>query len=155
MKKNIFSIALSFGILISIAFTSDSNCDSKLLKKEGIAELSPFFYSASKINTIEYGYKQEVIEIEVPLFRGEQYKMIFNKKALPKDVIIEVYDKPKDKSSRDLLFTSKDVSGDIISYQPTKSKNHYVNYIIPKADGIKESGCLVFILGYQLTFLDN
>lgn len=154
MKKPIISYTLLFGILISMAFASDSNCDSKGLKKEGIAELSPFFYSASKINVINYTYKQEMLEIEVPLFRGEQYKMIFNKKALPKDVIIEIYDKPKDKSSRNLLFSSKDSSGDIVSYQPTKSKNHYVNYLIPKADGEKESGCIVFILGYQLTFLD-
>ena len=79
--------------------------------------------------------------------------MVFNKKGLPKDVVIEIFDKDKSHSSRKALFTSKDNSADIVSFTPKKSKNMFISYTIPKADGIKESGCLVFILGYQLTFV--
>lgn len=154
MKKFFYIITLVTFALFSTALT-EGECDSKALKKEGIAQLSPYFYSASKVNIINYKYKQEIKEIEVPLFKGERYKLIFNKTALPKDVLIEVYDKSRDKSSRNKLFTSEGSSEQILSYSPKKSRKLFVNYTIPEADGMKESGCLVFILGYQLTFLDD
>lgn len=156
MKKLFYYASISlFSFLLIAAASSSENCDSKALKKEGINLLDPFFYSAAKINTISYDYKQTRTEIEVPLFKGEKYRMVFNKKALPKDVIIEVYDKDKSKSSRSPIFTSKDLTDDIITFEPEKSKKMYVNYVIPESGGIKETGCLVFVLGYQLTFLDD
>ena len=140
---------------MALAATNSETCDSKTLKKQGIAELNPYFYSAAKVNTINYDYKITRKEIEVPLFKGEKYKMVFNKKALPKDVVIEVYDKDQTTSNRKALFSSKDSSGDIVTFEPKKSKKMYVNYVIPEAGEITESGCLVFILGYQLTFLED
>jgi len=132
---------------------SDTNCDTKILKKEGITELNPFYYSASKVNVVNYDYKVSRKEIEVVLFKGEKYKMVFNKKGLPKDVIIDIFDKDKSHSKRNSLFTSEGNSAQIISYSPEKSKTMYVRYTIPKADEVNESGCIVFILGYQLTFI--
>jgi hypothetical protein len=81
--------------------------------------------------------------------------MIFNKKGLPKDVIIEVYDKDKTHDGREALFTSKGSAESIVSYEPEKSKKMYVNYIVPQAEGENKTGCLVFILGYQLSFIKD
>lgn len=155
MKRIIYSATFLIITFLAIAATNSETCDSKTLKKEGIAELNPYFYSAAKVNTITYDYKSTRKEIEVPLFKGEKYKMVFNKKALPKDVIIEVYDKDQTSSNRSPLFTSKDSNESIVTFEPKKSKKMYVNYVIPEAGDIKEDGCLVFILGYQLTFLED
>lgn len=150
LTLSLFSIAT---ILVLCAAFTEPNCDSKTLKKEGISELNPFYYSASKVNTISYDYKASRKEIEVPLFKGEKYKMVFNKKGLPKDVVVEIFDKDNSHANRKAVFTSEGNTADIISYAPEKSKNMFIRYTIPKADGVKEEGCLVFILGYQLTFV--
>lgn len=128
-------------------------CDSKSLKKAGISELNPYYYSSSKVNIIKYDYKEKRKEIEVPLFKGEKYRMVFNKAALPKDVVIKIYNKDQEHEGRSPIFTSEGMEGDLIIYEPKKSKNLFVNYIIPPAKGKDETGCLVFILGYQLTFI--
>lgn len=129
------------------------SCDSKALKKAGISELNPFYYSSSKVTTITYDYKPQRKEIEVPLFKGEKYKMVFNRSDLPKNVEIKIFDKDKDHSGRTPIFSSEGNEDGIIEFEPKKSKKLYVNYMIPEAKGEKEGGCLVFILGYQLTFI--
>lgn len=154
MKKKLYFVAFILLSFFLVSYTT-GDCDSKTLKKEGITNLNPFFYSASKVNIISYEYKETRKEIEVPLFKGETYRLIFNKKGLPKDVVIEIYDKDMNSGDRTPLFSSKDLTSEIVSYEPQKSKKLYVNYVIPKADGEKKTGCMVFILGYQLTFLDD
>lgn len=154
MKRTIYLLLFLVAGWISTAATVDEKCDTRALKKEGIANLNPYYYSAAKINLVNYDYKASRKEIEVPLFKGEKYKLVFNKKGLPKDVVIEIYDKDKEHAGRTPLFTSEGNVDPIVSYEPQKSKKLYVNYIIPKSDGEKEEGCLVFILGYQLTFID-
>tara|TARA_R110000868_G_scaffold139265_1_gene354025 strand:- start:748 stop:1254 length:507 start_codon:yes stop_codon:yes gene_type:complete len=153
MKKialALFSIVAVFTMSSAIM---ETDCESKSLKKEGVAELNPYYYSASKVTEISFDYKSSRREIEVPLFKGERYKMVFNKKGLPKDVVVEVFDKDKTHENRKAVFTSEGNSAQILSYSPEKSKNMFIRYTIPKANGVKESGCMVFVLGYQLTFL--
>ncbi|MBL4707906.1 MAG: hypothetical protein JKY48_05630 [Flavobacteriales bacterium] len=152
--KKLFLVCLGIATILTLSSAIEGKtCESKTLKKEGISELNPFYYSASKITLIDYDYKASRKEIEVPLFKGEKYKMVFNKKGLPKDVLIEIFDKDKSHEHRHPLFTTKDDAADIVSYIPEKSKKMYVRYTIPKSEGIKDSGCIVFILGYQLTFV--
>lgn len=153
--KKILLACLVFATLFTMTSAIEGeSCDTKALKKEGVAELNPYYYSASKVNVISYDYKASRKEIEVPLFKGEKYKMVFNKKGLPKDVLIEIFDKDKSHTGRKALFTTEGNNSDIVSYTPTKSKKMYINYTIPQAKGEKETGCVVFLLGYQLTFIE-
>lgn len=152
MRKLVLA-CLGLAAVLTLSSAGESSCDSKTLKKEGISELNPFYYSASKVNVINYEYKASRKEIEVPLFKGEKYKMVFNKKGLPQDVLIEVFDKDKSHEHRHPLFTTEGNAAEVVSYTPEKSKKMYIRYTIPKADGEKEPGCIVFILGYQLTFV--
>ncbi len=156
MKKILFTSMLLFSsLLINQLFAQTANCDIKALKKEGIAQLSPFYYSSAKVSKIEYQNEQLTKEIEVPLFKGEQYRMVFNRKALPQEVEIQVYDQDKSHESRKALFSSKGDNRDILYFEPEKSKRHYVTYTIPAVTETVEAGCLVFVLGYQLTFVDT
>lgn len=157
MKKLIISSILLSTVLLYVAAISPNSpsnpdCDIKSLKKEGVAKLNPFYYSASKVTSIKYTDSAQIIEIQVPLFKGEKYRMLFNTKALPKDIKIEIYDKDNTSENRKAVFSSKTGKEDIIVYEPNKIKKHFVNYIIPEGTNV-ESGCMVFMLGYQLTFI--
>ncbi len=155
MKRFIYACSFLVISALSIAAITETSCDAKALKKEGISELNPFYYSASKITSIAYGYRVVKKEIEVPLFKGEKYRMVFNKAGLPKDVVIEIFDKDKSHDGREPIFSSKGNTETMVSFEPKKSKKMYVNYVIPKANGLKETGCVAFVLGYQLSFLKD
>ena len=156
--KNILKIIGLFLVAFSLfAGAPEAECDKKALKKAGIAALKPFYYSSAKVTEIKYQYKTVKKEIEVPLFKGEKYRMVFNKSALPIDIDIEIYDKDQEHrgSGHKPLFSSKDTEGDIVTFEPKKSKTLYINYVIPKGKRDTKIGCMAFILGYQLTFIQD
>lgn len=154
MKKYIFTTAIVFSFIIGISSPLEGNfiCPSRELKDEIKPELKPDFkYDSSKTTRISITKEEQVKEIEVPLFIGEKYKFIFNTKKLPKDVVIEVYDKKQGKKNRELLYTSsKDTpTGNTYAYEPEKSRTMYINYRVPALEESK-SGCVVFLLGYRI-----
>ena len=162
MKKIGIYFLLAAFALTTISGTIETNssetavkCNTKALKKEGISLLNPYYYSSSKVSVINYDAKQTRKEIEVPLFKGEKYRMIFNKTELPKDVEIRIYDKSDENEGRSPIFSSNESKGNMVIYEPNKSKTLYVNYIIPAAEGEMNGGCVVFVLGYQLTFITD
>lgn len=161
MKKSLQLIAvLTMFIAITAAGEKKSltnTCVNKEAKLEAIDSLNTFFYASSKVTNIDYTYRQSVKEVEVPLFKGESYRMVFNRQDLPKNVEVEIYDKSWKEDGRNLLYSSKDQdpSSNILAFEPKRAKNLFINYIIPPAEGSKETGCIVFVLGYQLTFIKN
>jgi hypothetical protein len=162
MKKiGIYFLLAAFGLITSSG-TIDSNssndpikCNTKALKKEGISLLNPYYYSSSKVSVINYDDKQTRKEIEVPLFKGEKYRLIFNKTELPKDIEIRIYDKSDENEGRSPIFSSNESEGKMVIFEPKKSKPLYVNYIIPAGEAEQKGGCIVFVLGYQLTFITD
>lgn len=149
-----FFVLTFAGIAPKEGSSSNSNCEVKALKKEGISKLSPYYYSSSKVTSISFADTVQFREIEVPLFRGEKYRMVFNSKALPKGITIEVFDKDRSSSARKPLFSTTSSDENIAIYEPEKAKRHYVRYSIPAGSNI-ENSCMVFVLGYQLTFIEN
>jgi|SRR5690554_182389 len=155
MKRIIFSSLLVSTLLLYVAAISPQNaseCDIKSLKKEGISKLNPYYYSASKVTSINYKDSTQIIEVQVPLFKGEKYRMLFNTKGLPEDIKIEIFDKDINSSGRKAVFSTKTGKDDLIVYEPDKIRKHYINYVIPEGSNV-EPGCIVFMLGYQLTFI--
>ena len=69
-------------------------------------------------------------------------------------MVVEIYDRSRDKDSRKKLYSSEGSSEQILVYEPKNLKNS-LSIMWYKGDGVEETGCLVFILGYQLTFLDD
>jgi hypothetical protein len=160
MKK---SLQLFASLAIFIALTAASGqkvtntCVNKEAKLKAIDSLNSFFYASSKITNIDYTYRTSVKELQVPLFKGEKYRMVFNRQDLPKNVEVEIYDKSWKEDNRNLLYSSKEIDQktDILTFEPKRSKDLYINYIVPPAEGSKETGCIVFVLGYELTFIKN
>lgn len=146
--KPIVSIVIVF---VLMAFqTGDVLCNSKELKEKAKLALEPYKYDSSELTRILYKAKETVKEVEVPLFIGEKYRIVFELEALPKQVEVQIYNKDKDSKNRKLLFSSKDM-GDKKEFQfeVSKVRHVYVDYIIPPTEAGSYSGCAVFMVGYK------
>lgn len=146
--KPIVSIVIVF---VLMAFqTGDVLCNAKELKEKAKLALEPYKYDSSELTRILYKAKETVKEVEVPLFIGEKYRMVFELEALPKQVEVQIYNKDKDSKNRKLLFSSKDM-GDKKEFQfeISKVRHVYVDYIVPPTEAGSYSGCAVFMVGYK------
>jgi hypothetical protein len=146
--KPIVSIVIVF---VLMAFQGgDVLCNSKELKEKAKLALEPYKYDSSELTRILYKAKETVKEVEVPLFIGEKYRIVFELEALPKQVEVQIYNKDKDSKNRKLLFSSKDM-GDKKEFQfeVSKVRHVYVDYIIPPTEAGSYSGCAVFMVGYK------
>ncbi|MEO8762471.1 MAG: hypothetical protein ABI388_12720 [Bacteroidia bacterium] len=151
--KTIKLISFLTLLLISLAFkqSKEASCDPKTLKERAQKELDPFTYDMSKLTHIAYRSKSTFKEIEAPLFIGEKYRLVFNTEALPKQIIVSVYNRDKESSKRKLLFTTKGAPADkkFFTFDISFARKTFIDYEIP-ADSTSGGGCIVFMLGYKV-----
>lgn len=146
--KPLFSIILVF---VLMAFQGgDVLCNAKELKEKARNVLEPYKYDSSELTRILYKKKESIKEVEVPLFIGEKYRMVFELEALPKKVEVQIYNKDKESKNRKLLFSSKDL-GDKkeFTFEVSKVRHVYVDYVVPPTEEGSYSGCAVFMVGYK------
>ena len=148
--KPFLSLLIVFG-LMSFEGSDPILCDAKILKEKAEDLLNPFKYDSSELTRILYKNTESVKEVEVPLFIGEKYKIVFVTEALPKGVEIQIYNKDKESKNRKLLFSYKDASSEKenIQFEISKSRHVFVDYIIPPVEEGSFSGCVVFAVGYK------
>ena len=147
--KSIFSIVIIF---MMMAFQGgDVLCDAKELKEKAKNLLDPYKYDSSELTRILYKNKETLKEVEVPLFIGEKYRIVFELEALPKEVEVQIYNKDKDSKNRKLLFSSKDLGADKKEFQfeISKVRHVFIDYVIPPTEAGSYSGCAVFMVGYK------
>ena len=78
MKKIIKPIVSIILVFVLMAFQGgDVLCNAKDLKEKAKNTLEPYKYDSSELTRILYKKKESVKEIEVPLFIGEKYRMVF------------------------------------------------------------------------------
>lgn len=151
MKKIIKPLFGSLLVFVLMAFQGgDILCNAKELKEKARVTLEPYKYDSSELTRIVYKKKESVKEIEVPLFIGEKYRMVFELEALPKGIEVQIYNKDKESKNRKLLFSSKEI-GDKkeFEFEISKVRHVYVDYIIPPTEAGSYSGCAVFMVGYK------
>jgi hypothetical protein len=143
------------GLVFAYGFTTiqtQDNCDKKTLTMSCKKKMEPFKYDSQKFTKINFTKKVQQLEVEVPVFIGEKYRLVFNTSSLPKQVLINVYTKDKESKKREPIFTTKDLKAgeNEISFDVPRVRNLYVDYDVP-ADTTtqKLSGCLVFMVGYK------
>lgn len=155
--KRFFMIGVP-ALLILVSLTGAAiqqavTCDQKALKDAARAKLDPYKYDSGKVTQLRYKNKAQVKEIEVPVFIGEKYRMVFNAEAVSKDVVISVYNKDKDTKNRKVLWTSKnDPPGTKMHvFEPENAKfKFFVDYDLPAVtDSVSSQECMVFMLGYK------
>ncbi|MGL4597564.1 MAG: hypothetical protein ACRCYO_08555 [Bacteroidia bacterium] len=143
--------AVAFFALTAAAIQTSEACDAKELKAQAKKALDPFTYDSGKITKIMYKPKTQLKEIEVPVFIGEKYRMVFNTEGLSRNVVINIYNKDKESKDRKPIFTTKQAPAAqrIHVFEPQQAKfKFYVDYEIPAADSASPE-CLVFMLGYK------
>lgn len=150
-KFTVSSLVIAFILTVCAFQNGDAPCDQKALKDKAKKILEPYKYDVAKVTAIIYKDKPTVKEIEVPLFIGEKYRLVFNAEALPKQVVINLYNRDKESSKRKLLFSSKDATADKkdFSFDYSFANKIFIQYDIPAGDSTAKSGCLVFMLGYK------
>jgi hypothetical protein len=149
-KSLIFSLVIL--MLVSAFQVGEPMCDQKVLKDKSKKVLLPFKYDLAKVTRLAVGDKPTMKEIEVPLFIAEKYRLVFNTEALPKNVIIKLYNRDKDSKNRKLVFSSKDAGLDKKEYffDYSFANKIFIDYEVPQKDSTDGTGgCVVFMLGYK------
>jgi hypothetical protein len=140
--------------LTSAAIQQAVTCDQKALKDAAREKLEPYKYDSGKVTQLRYKNKPQVKEIEVPVFIGEKYRMVFNTTALTKDVVINVYNKDKETKNRKAIWSSKSSAPGtkLHVFEPDNAKfKFFVDYDLPAVTDstTAEQECVVFMLGYK------
>ncbi len=153
--KKILCIGLMVGLVFTSGFTTAQtmdNCDKKALTDKCKKKLDDFQYDSQKFSKINFQERDQKLEVEVPVFFGEKYRMIFNTSYLPKNVTISVYTKSKDAKKREAIYTTKDAAEGTkeFVFDAPHVRNMYIDYDVPTdASDPKLSGCVVFMVGYK------
>jgi hypothetical protein len=153
--KKIVLLSLIAVTVISAGFTTVQlmdGCDKRALTENCKKKLDDFKYDSQKYSKINYLDHDQKLEIEVPVFIGEKYRMIFNTSYLPKGIVISVYTKSKDSKKREAIYTTKNEAEGtkVYVFDAPHVRNMYVDYDVPTdASNPKLSGCVVFMVGYK------
>jgi len=154
MKKIVF-ISLMAGLVVTYGFTTTQtmdSCDKKTLTASCKKKLDEFKYDSQKFSKINFQERDQKLEVEVPVFLGEKYRMVFNTSYLPKNVVINVYTKSKEAKKREPIFTTKDAPEGTkeFVFDAPHIRNMFIDYDVPiDASNAKLSGCVVFMVGYK------
>lgn len=153
--KKIFFISF-IGLLFAYAFTpiqATDNVDKNALTASCRKKMDPYKYDSQKFTRINYQKKSQQLEVEIPVFVGEKYRLVFNLTAMPAAPIgINVYTKPKESGKREPIFTNKGLSPDEkeLVFDAPRLRKLFVDYDVP-ADSTdqKLSGYILFMVGYK------
>lgn len=153
MKQIIFSILVCSFIAGAVAQynTIKDYCTSSETKKKCKAKLSPFKYDASKLSRITFKDKKQFKELEIPMYFGEKYRLIWNTEGCPQKIGINVYNRKFDSKKRQLLWSNRDKMNETeFVWEPDKSRKMFIDYDIPTTTDTIKKGCVVFVLGYKI-----
>ena len=151
--KKIFHISLLIGLVVSYGFTviqTADNCDKKGISESCKKKLDDYKYDSQKFSKINFTDRAVQMEVELPVFIGEKYRLIFNTASLPKPIVISVYTKDKESKKRVPVYTTKDAAAGTTEFvfDAPRARNMFIDYDVPKQEA-KASGCVVFMVGYK------
>ncbi len=153
MKKAYF-ISL-VGLLFLFGFTTiqtTDSCDKKSMTASCKKKLDQYKYDSQKFTKIIFTKKAQQLEVEVPIFIGEKYRLVFNTSGLPKNVKINIYTKDKEAKKREAIFSTKDAKADEkeFVFDAPRARKMFVDYDVPAdSTNAKLTGCMIFMVGYK------
>lgn len=154
MSKKAFYISL-VGLVFVFGFTTiqtADNCDKKALTTSCKKKLDPYKYDSQKFTKINFTKKAQQLEVEVPIFIGEKYRLVFNTSGLPKGIKINVYTKDKEAKKREPIFSNKDAKAEDkeLIFDVPRARKMFVDYDVPAdSTNAKLTGCMIFMVGYK------
>jgi len=158
MIKNFISIIFLVAVLFSMsAFqtVNPADCEVEEALKVCKKTLSPFSFQDRKTITFDYSDQSQTKEYDIQLYEGEEYRFVINRSYAP-GVEIEIYNKPQEKGNRKLVYSSKTDTnnGDVLTFDPLTVPHLYIDVIIPGGTKDRAQGCVTFMVGYELVFID-
>lgn len=116
-----------------------------------------FHYDCANKMSVNFIRKEQVREIQIPIFSGENYLFIFNTYDLAPGVKIDVWSKPIQDEKRENLFSVK--SSDAVKvnrFIPKKKLRDriYIDYTIDAHANVPDSapengGCGMIVVGFK------
>ncbi len=155
MKK---ALILSFiGLLFSSAFTpiqTNDNVDKNALSASCRKKLEPYKYDSQKYTRINFTGKKQLLEVEIPVFVGEKYRVVFNTSAMPENhpIGINIYSKAKDSGNRQPVFTNDNIPEGTteLVFDAPRLRKMYIEYDVPAvSEDQSASGYIIFMVGYK------
>jgi hypothetical protein len=153
-RSTLFLLPLSalFLALTCAFIQATETCDAKVLKENAKAALDPFKYDSGKLTRLYYKKKEQLKELEIPIFVGEKYKVVWNTEGITRPVKVSVFNKDKESKGRKELYSFTSSPGEKIhSYNIEGAKfKIFVDYSLPSvSDSLPPSECMVMMLGYK------
>jgi hypothetical protein len=157
-KHNLFALLFILMLASSSFGQAYEYCDTKTLKDSCKDHLDkPYKYDAANIILVTLQRKAQMKEVELPMFMGEEYRLVFNTYGLPPGIEIHVYNKDADHDKRKELYScNSSLSQKIFMYDTEHFHSKlYVDYVIPAgtpgSDGTIPTvqGCAVLVIGYK------
>ena len=148
-NRKTYLILLATVFVFSFFQVAPVECNPKDLKEKAKDNLDPFQYDTGKITRLKHTAKDQIKEVEIPMFIGEKYRLSFNLEALKKTLEINIYNKAKDNKNRKLLYSNKDKFEKEFTVDFSRMRHVFVDYSIPAGTNGEDLGCAVFVLGYR------
>jgi hypothetical protein len=154
--KKVFYISL-IGFILCSSFSPmqepNNGVDKNKLTADCKAKMEPYKYDSQKLTKINFTENSQLLEIEVPVFIGEKYRIVFNTNALiPNKININIYTKSKKSSKREAIFTTNGAAsntGEFVFDVP-RVRKLFIDYEVPAdASTSKESGYILMMVGYK------
>ncbi len=158
--KSLTSFALIFIAFTLLSFTGGKKeKENDTCKRDESAaavkkEMVPFRFEKTTTTHIIFKHYDQVKTIAAPLFFDNKYKFIVNTEGLPKDIKVQVYDKPRGmRDGAKMIAESSEKQFSFELDEEYLSNRVYIDYVIPAIeeteDGILQKGCVVMGSGYE------
>ena len=173
MKKGLLVVSFlvfAFAFAQTVTNLTEFKESIKQNKAEAKESVKPYLYDGYKTTYFNYKTYKQTKEVEIYLFNNTEYRLAFNGKSCPSDIVIKIYDQAKSVDDRILLKEISDIKGGNMvvqtkeMYDAYKSaggkaprlKRVFVDYEIPATPGannanptIEHRGAVVLVMGYK------
>jgi len=157
MKKNYLLVKAIVVMIVSILcfnHTVYAQCTARSIIKDCKNNIvAPYKYSGCWMSEFTLDTKYKRIEGHFVAFKGQKYQIVFCSSGSAAGVTINIYDKSiKDansKKGRKLYDSSKSEGSNLWKFEPTKSGDYFIEYILPPSSNPKktQTGCVMLLLG--------
>ena len=153
MNRKVGLIFLSVLFVVLTSAIESANCDSKSVRATLKKELIPDYrYDSSNISSFTTSSEFQGKKIEIPLFKSEKYRFVFDITGADKNFQIYISTN-KDAKKGKMLYALKDVKKEgqnIYTFDVEGRDKLYITYVVPPSVEGVNSFCSAFMLGYKL-----
>jgi hypothetical protein len=150
MKKALLLFTITIGIVMILHYSATAQCTARsIIRNCKNVFTDPYRYSGCWMKEFVMDAKWKRIEGRFVAMEGLKYQVLFCSSPSAEKVTINIYDRSAESvKKRKLYDSSKNQSCNLWTFEPEKSGDYYIEYIIPPScTGKPKSGCIMLMLG--------